>query len=263
MTREIEIPESHPRAVSLRLREQLIKAWKDGIVAEAGLLAHGRGEAFDYLIGEKTIPQAERAVTAAAAMLLESKLPLISVNGNSAALSAHELVELADNIGGKLEVNLFYRSEERALRIAELLRRNGAGQVLGVDGNASSAVPGLESERKRVDPRGIMEADTILVPLEDGDRSQALRNMGKRVIAIDLNPLSRTARAASITIVDNIVRAVPLLISESKKLSKLSSSELRTIATNFDNQGNLQEVIRFVGRRLTDLSQNGLFVEAD
>lgn len=49
----------------------------------------------------------------------------------------------------------------------------------------------------------------VLVPLEDGDRTEALRRMGKTVIAIDLNPLSRTSRAANITIVDNVIRAVP------------------------------------------------------
>jgi 4-phosphopantoate--beta-alanine ligase len=35
--------------------------------------------------------------------------------------------------------------------------------------------------------------------------------MGKRVITIDLNPLSRTARAADVTIVDELTRALPLL----------------------------------------------------
>jgi 4-phosphopantoate--beta-alanine ligase len=33
--------------------------------------------------------------------------------------------------------------------------------------------------------------------------------MNKTVIAIDLNPLSRTAKTASITIVDNVIRAIP------------------------------------------------------
>ena len=34
---------------------------------------------------------------------------------------------------------------------------------------------------------------SILVPLEDGDRCEALVNMGKTVVVIDLNPLSRSA----------------------------------------------------------------------
>jgi hypothetical protein len=35
---------------------------------------------------------------------------------------------------------------------------------------------------------------------------------GKTVITIDLNPLSRTARTAQITIVDNLTRCLPLLV---------------------------------------------------
>ena len=47
-----------------------------------------------------------------------------------------------------------------------------------------------------------------------------LRNAGKTVITFDLNPLSRTSQTANITIVDNVTRAIDLLINESKKLSK-------------------------------------------
>ena len=36
--------------------------------------------------------------------------------------------------------------------------------------------------------------------------------MGKAVVTVDLNPMSRTSRTASITIVDNVVRALPLLL---------------------------------------------------
>jgi 4-phosphopantoate--beta-alanine ligase len=58
------------------------------------------------------------------------------------------------------------------------------------------------SDRRMVDPDGIYIADVVLVPLEDGDRTEALVKMGKKVIAIDLNPLSRTSQKASITIVE-------------------------------------------------------------
>ena len=54
-------------------------------------------------------------------------------------------------------------------------------------------------------------ADLVFVPLEDGDRCEALRAAGKEVITVDLNPASRTAESATIAIVDNIVRAVPIL----------------------------------------------------
>ena len=61
---------------------------------------------------------------------------------------------------------------------------------------------------------GIFDADVVLIPLEDGDRCEALVAMGKKVIAIDLNPLSRTARKATVSIVDNILRAVPNLTEQ-------------------------------------------------
>ena len=39
-------------------------------------------------------------------------------------------------------------------------------------------------------------------------------NMGKTVIVVDLNPLSRTAKMASITIVDELMRVGSVLIDE-------------------------------------------------
>jgi 4-phosphopantoate--beta-alanine ligase len=72
-------------------------------------------------------------------------------------------------------------------------------------------LPGLDHNRWFVNPEGIARADVVFVPLEDGDRCQALRAAGKDVITVDLNPLSRTARSASITIVDNLVRCLPRL----------------------------------------------------
>jgi 4-phosphopantoate--beta-alanine ligase len=36
--------------------------------------------------------------------------------------------------------------------------------------------------------------------------------MGKSVIVVDLNPLSRTAKMATITIVDELMRMAPLLL---------------------------------------------------
>ena len=59
-----------------------------------------------------------------------------------------------------------------------------------------------------------------MVPLEDGDRTQALKKTGKTVITFDLNPLSRTAQTADITIVDNVIRGMKLLISASKKVKR-------------------------------------------
>jgi len=70
-------------------------------------------------------------------------------------------------------------------------------------------------------------------------RTEALVKMGKKVIAIDLNPLSRTAKSAHITVVDNIVRALPIIIHNAKELSSCSREELKAILEQFDNRANL------------------------
>jgi 4-phosphopantoate--beta-alanine ligase len=59
------IPSSHPRAKSLYIRELLVNGFKNGIVVEEGLIAHGRGETFDYLLGEDTTETARTAIKAA------------------------------------------------------------------------------------------------------------------------------------------------------------------------------------------------------
>ncbi len=249
------IPKSHPRYESLMIREKLIKGFEKGIVAKAGLIAHGRGEAFDYLLGEKTIPEAMKAIEAAAATLILAKHPVISVNGNVAALVPDEIVELSKVVPALLEINLFYRTRERIEKIKKHLEEHGASTVLGTTDNLVT-IPELFSERRKVDPEGIYKADVVFVPLEDGDRTEALRRMGKIVITVDLNPMSRTARTANITIVDNIVRAAPLLIKAVKKLKGKPESELMKIVNEFDNDLNLRNVIRYLRDRLTQLSKS-------
>ena len=78
------IPPDPPRYRSLMTRERLARCAK-GIVTLEGLTAHGRGEAFDYLIGERTTGSALLAEQTAAAFLLAAHQPVISVNGNTAA----------------------------------------------------------------------------------------------------------------------------------------------------------------------------------
>jgi len=244
------VPPDHPRAESLRVREKLIERYHEGVVASAGLIAHGRGEAFDYLLGEKTTGPALRAIEAAAAAIVRAKKPVISVNGNVAALVAEDVMKLSQATGASIEVNLFYRSLEREQAIKKVLERAGASQVLGVGEDASARIPELGSERRRVDPRGILIADVVLVPLEDGDRTEALVKMGKRVIAVDLNPLSRTAQKASITIVDNITRATPKLTKTVGTLRKQGRKNPADILRSFDNKKNLAESIALIHRRL-------------
>ena len=241
----IAIPSDHPRAKSLYIREMLVNGFRRGIVVPEGLIAHGRGEAYDYLIGERTTKTAQRAIKAAAAMMLLSSRPIISVNGNTAALCPNTVVELAEVAGASIEVNIFYRTEEREKAIKAELELHGAKKVFGVGSKASARIPELQSERRRVDPDGIYAADTVLVPLEDGDRTEALIKMNKTVIAIDLNPLSRTSRAANITIVDNVVRAMPALVEAARKLRGTTMS-LKKIKDNFDNMKNVQESLKIM-----------------
>jgi len=93
---EPEIPADHPRYASLMTRHRIEAGVEKGITSQQGLIAQGRGEAFDYLLGERTIPSADRAARAAAATLLLAEQPVISVNGNVAALAPTETVALAE-----------------------------------------------------------------------------------------------------------------------------------------------------------------------
>ena len=236
-----DIPKSHPRYVSLVARERVAEGVRRGYTSTQGLIAQGRGECFDYLIGERTTAAALQAIRAAAAMLLLARRPALSVNGNVAALAAEEMVALAAALKIPLEVNLFHRSEERVKKIADLLREKGAEEVLGERPDAS--VPGLDHARALATRGGIYDADVVLIPLEDGDRCEALVAMGKKVIAIDLNPLSRTARKATVSIVDNIVRAVPLLTEQVRQLSGVPRAELEGMVRDYDNERVLRQAV--------------------
>jgi 4-phosphopantoate--beta-alanine ligase len=245
------IPKSHPRAKSLLIREKLVDGFDNGLVAKEGLLAQGRGEAFDYLLGEKTGNVAIQAIRAAAAQLLLAEKPVISVNGNIAALCPKQIVKLSKQINAKLEVNLFYTNQKRKQAIIKILKKNGANEILGSKSASSKKLPGIDSARRIVDKDGIFVADVVLVPLEDGDRTMALRKAGKIVITFDLNPLSRTSQTANITIVDNVTRAIDLLIVESKKLSKKNQKTLQKIINGFDNKKNLSDNIIQIKNNLT------------
>jgi 4-phosphopantoate--beta-alanine ligase len=240
------IPKSHPRAKSLYVRERLVHAFDDGLVAKEGLMAHGRGEAFDYLIGEKTSKSAKNAIKAAAFALVSAEHPIISVNGNIAGLCPKEIVELAKATNAKIEINLFYSSEKRKQNILKVLRKNGAREILGVNRKNSARLSGLDSARRIVDKNGIYAADVVLVPLEDGDRTIALKKAGKKVITFDLNPLSRTAQSADITIVDNVVRGIKELIDTCVKMQKKNFHKVP-----FDNKKNLARSISEIRNYLT------------
>src|SRR5262249_20405277 len=182
------IPLNHPRRASLLTRARLTEGARQGVTSFDGLIAHGRGEAFDYLIGEKTHDFAARSINAAAALFLTARRPVISVNGNAAALVPEELVALSKLTDSPLEVNLFHAGGDREDRIRDHLLSYGADQVLLPQ--RDFVIPYLDSNRRFVNSQGIYRADVIFVPLEDGDRCEALIRSGRKVITIDLNPLS-------------------------------------------------------------------------
>tara|TARA_B100000809_G_scaffold255652_1_gene294500 strand:+ start:525 stop:1187 length:663 start_codon:yes stop_codon:yes gene_type:complete len=217
-------------------RERLVAA--SDLVAKQGLIAHGRGEAFDYLLGEQTCPSALDAIKAAAFAISSAKNPVISVNGNVVALAAREIARLSEISGAKVEINLFHRTPERISALTKMMKKVGV-DALGE--NADDLIPGLTSERAKCCSEGIGSADVVLVPLEDGDRCEALVNMEKKVITIDLNPLSRTAQTAHITIVDELTRCLPLLTDTIRNGTKIEA---------FDNNKNLKDVLRFISDRL-------------
>nr|CBH36647.1 conserved hypothetical protein, DUF137 family [uncultured archaeon] len=243
------IPKTHPRYESLKKREKLVAGLEAGITGKQGLIAHGRGEAFDYLIGERTLNSARKATEAAAALLLIAQKPVISVNGNAAALVTKEIIELSKLINAPLEVNIFYRTEERARRIKARLEAQGAAKVLG--DKADARIPGIEHARAKVDREGIYSADVVLAPLEDGDRCEALIKMGKKVITVDLNPLSRTSRFATVSIVDDIERAMGNLIAIIKE-KKNGTANLAALLDDYDNRMNLRDCVKAIVDRLKE-----------
>ncbi len=243
-------PKSHPRYHSLMLRERIVEGLESGILAKEGLIAHGRGEAFDYLIGEMTIPQAEKAERITAYHLLLAEHPVLSVNGNVAVLAPEHIIALSKLIDAQVEVNLFYRTEERVRKIVSHLEDHGGQDILGQSPDAE--IPGLDHARALCAKDGIFKADVVLVPLEDGDRTKALKEMGKTVITIDLNPFSRTSQTADITIVDNVVRAIPEIINHIERIRGKNEGReawMRAVEA-FDNQENLSEVLVYINDRL-------------
>ncbi|QFU81262.1 4-phosphopantoate--beta-alanine ligase [Natronorubrum aibiense] len=236
---EEEIPEDHPRYQDLLTRHRIEKGVEKGITHLQGMHAEGRGSAFDYLLGETTIPSADDAERAAAAHLLLADHPVLSINGNVAALVPGEMVDLAEATGADLEINLFNRTPKRIEAIAAHLREHGATDVKGLE--ADARIPNLDHQRAKVDEDGIYTADVVLVPLEDGDRAEALNEMDKTELVIDLNPLSRSPQVADVPIVDNIIRAVPNMTEHAKELADADESELLAIIEAFDREVALEQ----------------------
>ncbi|MCF0227089.1 MAG: phosphopantothenate/pantothenate synthetase [Methanobrevibacter sp.] len=239
------VDKTHPRYESLLFRDKIVKAGEQGLLAPSALISHGRGEAFDYLIGEKTTFPAKRAMYVAIASMIIAENPVISVNGNTTALVIDEIIKLAEELDAKIEINLFYRTPERIEKLAKLYEEHGYPNVLGTDDDDLEYINNLNSPRASASKEGIYTSDVVLVPLEDGDRAEILAETGKKIITIDLNPLSRTSKKSDISIVDNIVRAIPLMIEIAKDLKEENNLKLiQDIINDFNNEDNLQESLQ-------------------
>ncbi|HZX20294.1 MAG TPA: phosphopantothenate/pantothenate synthetase [archaeon] len=235
------IPKNHPRHESLRQRHLIEEGVKSGIVTPTGMIAQGRGEAFDYLLGEKTAPEAILEIEASACMLLLAKKPVISVNGNVTVLCAKEIVQLAKILGAKIEANVFYAPIEKRKKVIAKEFKKYKMEVLY---KSNATIPNLTSDRRNVSREGIFSADVVLIMLEDGDRTEALMKFGKKTIAIDLNPKSRTAQKASVTIVDNVVRAIPLLVQKCIEFRKKDEKWLKAKLKKFKNKIILNKILQ-------------------
>ena len=121
------------------------------------------------------------------------------------------------------------------------MKKSGAKEVLGISPKSARKLEGLDSRRRIVDKDGIYSGDVVLVPLEDGDRTLALKKAKKKVITFDLNPLSRTAQTADITIVDNTTRAMKLLVVACKK---------KKVKRSYNNKKVLSESISEIKKNL-------------
>ena len=231
------------------MRAGLARAHRAGLVVGEGLIAQGRGEAFDYLLGERTSPSARRAERRAAEWLFAARRPVVSVNGNVAALAATEVARIArtdPHVG--IEVNLFHRTPRRARLVEAALRRAGVAEVLGV--RPTGRIPGLPSDRARVDRKGIYVADVCLVPLEDGDRAEALQARGQKIISVDLNPLSRTNRVADLPNADEVRRALGHIADDLEELRARARRPPRR--RPFDAAQARRAALRTIARTLTE-----------
>jgi 4-phosphopantoate--beta-alanine ligase len=239
-----------------------------GMLAASALIAHGRGEAFDYLLGEMTTATALEATTEAAARLSAGGRVVISINGNVAALAADDLIRCSALLDCPLEINIFYRTPERMSALLEHMSERQAVvaetppphgwrdddeqtwaetvrgvRILGAEPDAS--IPGLEGPRAKCHREGILDSDVILVPLEDGDRCEALVAMGKDVLVVDLNPLSRSAKMGNVTIVDELTRFCANLLATLITGAPAVNREWDNLA---NLQSSLDEICRNISR---------------
>jgi 4-phosphopantoate--beta-alanine ligase len=127
--------------------------------------------------------------------------------------------------------------------LISFLESKGAGEVLGR--NPDCRIQGLNHDRALCTKEGIFDSDVIVVPLEDGDRAEALVSMGKVVISIDLNPLSRTSCKATVPISDEMSRALENIIRSIEELRGDDETILKVIE-QYDSSNNRRETVRYI-----------------
>ena len=76
------------------------------MLADSAMIAHGRGEAFDYLLGEQTTDFALQSTKNAVGHLVNARRPVICLNGNTTALAGYELMKVAEILNCPIEVNI-------------------------------------------------------------------------------------------------------------------------------------------------------------
>ena len=237
---------SHPRYKSLMIRKKVADAGVKGMLADSAMIAHGRGEAYDYLLGEQTTPSAMEATREAVARLVRAERPILSLNGNAIALAGADFLTIASQLGCPVEINIFYRTPERMGALLGHLKLLNSKLGLDVEilgGIPDARIPGLEGPRGACQSNGIFEADVILVPLDDGDRCEALIAMGKEVLVIDLNPLSRSSRTGTVGIVDEVTRVTKNMIQMIPE---------KPSVTEWDNNNALQSALNHIVESLSN-----------
>jgi len=237
----VSIPANHPRYASLKIREHLVAMADEGLVDRTGLISQGRGEAFDYLMGECSGIPAKIAEKTAAAYLLKAENPVLCMNGNAVALDPQGLMKLAAAVPAKMEINVFHRREGRVEKLVKYMEEQGAKNVLGVVSDAR--IPGLSSDRALCTREGVFDSDVILVPIEDGDRAEALVAMGKKVISVDINPLSRTSKVSTVPISDEMSRAMANILEYVNEL-KGDDSAINAVIAGYSARNNRRDAIR-------------------
>jgi len=114
----------------------------------------------------------------------------------------------------------------------------------------------IASDRAKRRQNGIFQADVVFVPLEDGDKAQALTKLGKTVLTVDLNPLSSNCSSkVPLQSSNEVTRAFKNLVSFAKHWkSETNHDELDLLKTTFDNLENLKASYALMQKRLRSLA---------